>query len=127
MKAVENYSDERNWRVFSYVILIMTFVCLIYVCYGYSCKKYREVKLQEARDREEVTRQYNLPENIIRRTVQAALTEIKYQPKEEEESCAICDEEFKKGGIITETLCKHQFHTECIWKWIETKINEALA
>ena len=56
MKAAENYSDERNWRVFSYVILIMTFVCLIYVCYGYSCKKYREVKLQEARDREEVTR-----------------------------------------------------------------------
>ena len=57
----------------------------------------------------------------------AALKEVKYQPKEGVENCAICDEEFKKGDTITETLCKHLFHTECIWKWIETKINEALS
>ena len=123
----EGYNYVRNWRMFSYVILGMMTICLLYVCYGYWCKKYGECKAAEARRHQEIARQYNLPENIIRRTVQAALSEVKYQPKDEVESCAICDEEFKKGGTITQTQCKHLFHTECIWKWIETKINEAIA
>ena len=50
------------------------------------------------------------------------LTEVKYTKKDEDDTCSICVEDFKQGETVTETKCKHQFHTNCIWQWVETKI-----
>ena len=44
------------------------------------------------------------------------------QHKENQESCAICVEDFEKATMIRETPCKHIFHDHCLMKWIETKL-----
>ena len=42
--------------------------------------------------------------------------------KENQESCAICVEEFLPATMIRETPCKHIFHDHCVMKWVETKL-----
>ena len=42
--------------------------------------------------------------------------------KENQESCAICVEDFQSSTMIRETPCGHIFHDHCVMRWIETKV-----
>jgi len=37
-------------------------------------------------------------------------------------SCVVCMEEYETGGYLRKLSCKHQFHKECIDKWLEDHI-----
>ena len=43
--------------------------------------------------------------------------------QENQESCAICVEDFQKSTPIRETPCGHIFHEHCVMKWVETKLD----
>lgn len=43
---------------------------------------------------------------------------------QEQATCSICVEEFKKHTWVRETPCSHLFHDECLVKWISTKVDE---
>ena len=43
--------------------------------------------------------------------------------KANQDSCAICVEDFTPSTIVRETPCAHLFHDDCVMKWIETKID----
>jgi len=35
-------------------------------------------------------------------------------------SCVVCMEEYETGGYLRKLSCKHEFHKECIDKWLES-------
>jgi hypothetical protein len=39
------------------------------------------------------------------------------------ESCCICFEEFNDDTIISQSLCEHIFHEDCIKIWFLTKLS----
>ncbi|ESN95338.1 hypothetical protein HELRODRAFT_86904 [Helobdella robusta] len=39
------------------------------------------------------------------------------------EECTICAEEFSDGSFVSELVCRHAFHVDCIDKWFEKKTN----
>jgi hypothetical protein len=43
---------------------------------------------------------------------------------DEPESCCICVMEFSGSEIVKQTPCKHLFHNDGLFQWIDTKINE---
>ena len=81
--------------MFSFVLSLLSTICLIYFCANYILKKIKDAKKHEAEQRERIRREYNQPENVIRRTVSAALKETKYEKKEDGDSCSICCDEFE--------------------------------
>ena len=42
--------------------------------------------------------------------------------KDEQDTCAICVEDFAPNNMVRETPCSHLFHDECLMKWVETKM-----
>jgi len=48
------------------------------------------------------------------------LEEYKYMHKEVEleEGCPICQEEYKEGDSLVKLHCKHDYHKECVVKWL---------
>lgn len=42
----------------------------------------------------------------------------------EQEACCICVMEFAGTEQVKITPCNHLFHNDCLFQWIDTKINE---
>lgn len=42
----------------------------------------------------------------------------------EQEACCICVMEFGSTEVVKITPCNHFFHNDCLFQWIDTKINE---
>ena len=40
-----------------------------------------------------------------------------------ENTCCICLTEYLNSDLILKTKCKHHYHSECLLKWFEQKIN----
>ena len=49
---------------------------------------------------------------------------FKKKNKDIDTSCSICCVDFEQGTTVKQTPCMHIFHNECLFQWIETKINE---
>ena len=54
-------------------------------------------------------------------TVQPDIRCKKIEEKDDEKSCVICMNGFKKGERCTELLCGHHFHVECVSEWCKYK------
>lgn len=46
------------------------------------------------------------------------LSKAKYECKGEGEKCSICYCDFEEAENITILWCKHNYHSECIGKWL---------
>ena len=57
---------------------------------------------------------------ISKQLVRKKFSQTQY--KENQESCAICVEDFTPSTMIREKPCHHIFHDHCVMKWIETKL-----
>lgn len=42
------------------------------------------------------------------------------------EMCAICVHGCRPGELTLQTMCGHQFHSYCLWRWIDTKLDEGV-
>ena len=42
-------------------------------------------------------------------------------PDEDEKECAVCLSQFKKGDLVRMLPCRHEFHADCIDKWLLEK------
>ena len=73
------------------------------------------------------------PENIIKDEIKTLLRHVTYKVDkkarkqgEDPDTCVICCEEFKNKQTIICTQCKHLFHDECLWQWIDSKLQRTM-
>jgi len=46
------------------------------------------------------------------------LKEVKFNPKKGDKACAVCQEDFNPGEKVLRLPCKHDYHKECVTKWL---------
>ena len=46
------------------------------------------------------------------------LKEEEFNPNEGEKACPICQDDFKEGEKVLRLPCKHDYHRECVTKWL---------
>lgn len=119
--------DVTDSTVGRYIVYIFGFFVAILVIAFSIWHTQRKRHLMSVRNRILQLRAECRPENIIKMEIGKSLKPIKYKPSADNaDNCVICCDDFKKGHPLTSTECNHLFHTECLWKWIDTKLAQTM-
>lgn len=98
-----------------YVSLALPFLIVLAICICLPCVLiiFRFFAEPEGADDRAIK---NLPTRCI---MASDLVDLKED--EEGPSCAICMQEYKEGDELRVLPCRHEFHTQCVDKWLPMK------
>lgn len=112
------HAEQKEELSIGYIMLILFLVLLLIIFSGCCLYKYKIVEVEETAASKEVINTHN--EEAINEIVR----EIEYKSGNEPMKCTICYEVLEEKGKVTQLLCGHYFHYECLKKWLSKQKKE---